>query len=105
MSHFRSSPSIDRLSVWDGLSDIYRELYRGVEYAYVAAVAGDVAEFGTSSGKTAMTLAKAMAELIDGTPKRNRFAEAAHKDVCERFSDGRMAQRYREIYEEVLLIQ
>ncbi len=48
-------------------------------------------------------LARAMAELIEDAQKRERFAEAAYKDVCERFSDGRMAQRYREIYEEVLL--
>jgi hypothetical protein len=82
MSHFRSSPSIDRLSVWDGLSDIYRELYRGVEYVYVAAVAGDVAEFGTSSGKTAMTLAKAMAELGTLHSRSEELHQIGPRKLC-----------------------
>lgn len=63
MSHPRSVNSIDRLSPQDGQDDIYRELYRGFEYVMISAVAGDVAEFGTSSGRTAMVLAKAMADL------------------------------------------
>lgn len=49
------------------------------------------------------TLAKAMRELIADGQKRKRFADAAYKDVCERFSDRRMAERYRDIYREVLL--
>jgi hypothetical protein len=61
--HPRSLPGIDRLSVNDGMDDIYRELYRGFEYVMVSAVDGNVAEFGTSSGRTAMTLAKAMADI------------------------------------------
>jgi hypothetical protein len=63
MTHVRSTPAIDRLNVQLGQDDIYRELYRGFEYVMVSAVPGHVAEFGTSSGRTAMTLAKAMAEL------------------------------------------
>lgn len=43
--------------------EIYKSLYYGVGYINVAAVAGNVAEFGTSSGRTAMTLAKAMADF------------------------------------------
>jgi hypothetical protein len=65
MSHARSTLAIDRLSIDDGVADIYRELYRGFEYVMISAVPGDVAEFGTSSGRTAMTLAKAMAEFGD----------------------------------------
>lgn len=63
MTHLRSTLSIDRLSVADGQGNIYRELYRGFEYVMISAVPGDVAEFGTSSGRTALTLAKAMADL------------------------------------------
>jgi O-methyltransferase len=63
MSHPRSVPGIDQLSPNDGAADIYRELYRGVEYAIISAVPGHIAEFGTSSGRTAMTLAKAMADI------------------------------------------
>jgi hypothetical protein len=62
-SHPRSLAAIDRLSPLEGQNDIYRELYRGFEYVMVSSVPGDVAEFGTSSGRTAMTLAKAMAEM------------------------------------------
>jgi len=63
MTHFRSLASIDRLCTQYGIEDIYRELYRGIEYVYVAAVAGDVAEFGTSSGRTAITLAKGLTDF------------------------------------------
>jgi O-methyltransferase len=62
MTHPRSTPAIDRLTSWDGADEIYRALHRGVEYAIVAAVDGHIAEFGTSSGKTAMTLAKALSD-------------------------------------------
>lgn len=62
LAHPRSLPAIERLTVPDIEADIYRELYRGVEYIVAAGVAGDVAEFGTSSGRTAMTLSKAIAD-------------------------------------------
>ena len=61
-THPRSLPAIDRLAVQESEADIYRSLYRGVEYTVQAGVYGDVAEFGTSSGRTAMTLAKAIAD-------------------------------------------
>ena len=61
LAHPRSLPSIERLNVPDIEADIYRELYRGIEYIVAAGVHGDVAEFGTSSGRTAMTLAKGIA--------------------------------------------
>lgn len=48
-------------------------------------------------------LAKAIVELMEDAPKRKRFADEAYQDVCERFSDDRMAQRYCEIYKEMLL--
>jgi hypothetical protein len=60
MSHPRSTPAIDRLSSWDGADEIYRALHKGVEYAIGAAVEGHIAEFGTSSGRTALALAKAL---------------------------------------------
>jgi O-methyltransferase len=62
-THPRSRPSIDNLRYQDGADEIYRALHRGVEYAIAAAVDGHIAEFGTSSGRTAMTLAKAMADF------------------------------------------
>lgn len=62
MSHPRSVPSIDALTPRLGTDDIYRELYRGFEYVMISAVEGHVAEFGTYSGRTAMVLAKAMAD-------------------------------------------
>jgi len=65
VSHPRSLLSIDSLNVQQGADDIYRELYRGFEYVMISAVPGDVAEFGTSSGRTAMVLAKAMANFGD----------------------------------------
>lgn len=61
-SHRRSTPAIDQLSTQDGTDDIYRALYRGMEYIIVSAIKGHVAEFGTSSGRTAMTLAKGLAD-------------------------------------------
>jgi hypothetical protein len=61
--HPRSTPAIDALSHQDGADEIYRALHRGVEYALCAAVDGHIAEFGTSSGRTAMALAKAMADF------------------------------------------
>jgi len=63
MPHPRSVPAIDNLRHQDGADEIYRALYRGVEYAIVAAVDGHIAEFGTSCGRTAMALAKAMADF------------------------------------------
>jgi glycosyltransferase involved in cell wall biosynthesis len=51
----------------------------------------------------AVTLASAITGLIEDPQKRKRFADAAYKDVCDRFSDERMAQRYRAIYQEILL--
>ncbi len=64
-SHPRSTPSIDHLSPQDGFDDIYRALYRGIEYTVGSAVKGHVAEFGTSSGRTAMTLAKGLADYTN----------------------------------------
>lgn len=63
MSHPRSVPAIDALSHQDAYDAIYRALHNGIAYAISAAVDGHVAEFGTSSGRTAMTLAKAMADF------------------------------------------
>jgi hypothetical protein len=65
VTHPRSLPSIDNLNPQLGADDIYRELYRGFEYVMISAVQGHVAEFGTSSGRTALTLAKAMADYGD----------------------------------------
>jgi hypothetical protein len=65
LSHHRSTPAIDRLSSWDGGDEVYRALHRGVEYAIGAAVDGHIAEFGTSSGRTAMALAKALSDYRD----------------------------------------
>lgn len=63
MTHPRSLPAIDRLHAdVDGPSDLYRELYRGIEYVVATAVDGHVAEFGTSTGRTAMVLAKGIAD-------------------------------------------
>jgi Macrocin-O-methyltransferase (TylF) len=63
MLHPRSIPAIDCLCSQDGADEIYRALHRGVEYAIGAAVDGHIAEFGTSSGRTALTLAKGMADF------------------------------------------
>jgi hypothetical protein len=56
---------IDRLSPGAGKDDIDRELYRGIEYVTTAGVAGNVAEFGTFSGRTATVLAKGMADYCN----------------------------------------
>ncbi len=77
MTHPRSLPAIDNLTSQDGADEIYRALHRGVEYAIVAAVDGHIAEFGTSSGRTAMTLAKAMADYGN----MYVFSERAHNIV------------------------
>jgi hypothetical protein len=63
MNHPRSVPAIDALKHQDGADEIYRCLHRGVEYVVASQVHGDIAEFGTSSGRTAMTLAKALADF------------------------------------------
>jgi len=63
MTHPRSVSVIDALQWQDGADEIYRSLHRGIEYICSAQVHGDVAEFGTSSGLTAMTLATAMADF------------------------------------------
>jgi hypothetical protein len=53
---------------------VYEALTMGVEYAYVSAVPGHVAEFGTMSGATATTLANAM---FDGD-QRYGLSERMH---------------------------
>lgn len=53
---------------------VYEALELGVEYAYGCAVLGDIAEFGTMSGSTAVILAKAMKELSE----RYREANVMH---------------------------
>jgi O-methyltransferase len=76
-THPRSLPAIDNLTSQDGADDIYRALHRGVEYTIVAAVDGHIAEFGTSSGRTGMTLAKAMGDFGN----MYVFSERAHNIV------------------------
>jgi len=46
-------------------------------------------------------LALKMIELATNKEKRRRFAEKAYQDVGTRFSDTRMAERYREIYYQI----
>lgn len=53
---------------------VFEALKMGVEYAYVSAVPGHIAEFGTMSGSTAMTLARA---IHDGD-RRYRYSEQSH---------------------------
>jgi hypothetical protein len=74
MSHPRSVPAIDSLKHQDTTDEIYRSLHRGVEYIVASAVDGHVAEFGTSSGRTAMTLAKGLADFGN----KYVFSEQAH---------------------------
>ena len=49
--------------LFDARSSVARELARGVEYIFTAAVPGHIAEFGTMSGATACVLAKALATM------------------------------------------
>src|SRR5262245_11058428 len=53
---------------------VFEALKMGVEYAYVSAVPGHIAEFGTMSGSTAMTLARSM---HDGD-RRYQYSEERH---------------------------
>jgi glycosyltransferase involved in cell wall biosynthesis len=46
-------------------------------------------------------LAEALEELITDKEKRQEYAEKSYQDVCKRFSDTHMAQRYQQIYTEV----
>jgi hypothetical protein len=57
-----------------GQQQVFDALMIGVEYAYVSAVPGHVAEFGTMSGATASTLANAM---VDGD-QRYGLSERMH---------------------------
>jgi hypothetical protein len=52
----------------------FEALTLGVEYAYISAVPGHIAEFGTMSGSTAMTIANAM---VDGD-QRYALSERMH---------------------------
>ncbi len=47
-------------------------------------------------------LALKMIELGQDKEKRQRLAQKAYQDVCDRFSDTRMAERYQEIYHSIL---
>jgi glycosyltransferase involved in cell wall biosynthesis len=47
-------------------------------------------------------LALKMIELIQDKDKRQRFAQKAYQDVCERYSDTQMAERYKKIYYEIV---
>jgi len=63
MAHPRSTPFIDALNTQDSFEEVYRTPYRGVEYVVGSAVPGHVAEFGTSSGRTAMVLGIGLADF------------------------------------------
>ena len=47
-------------------------------------------------------LAQAIIDLMNNPVKRHHLAEEAYKDVCEHFSDQRMANDYKKIYEDLL---
>jgi len=47
-------------------------------------------------------LALSMIELARDKEKRRYFAQKAYQDVCARFSDTSMAQKYKKVYEDVL---
>jgi len=47
-------------------------------------------------------LALSIIELARDQEKRLRFAKKAYQDVCEHFSDTRMANNYKQIYEGIL---
>ena len=47
-------------------------------------------------------LALRMIELARDKEKRQRLAKQAYQDVCLRFSDTGMAQKYKQVYKEVL---
>src|SRR5262249_51050700 len=46
-------------------------------------------------------LAEAILDLASDRSKRQRLAQQAYKDVCEHFSDQRMAMDYKKYYEEL----
>lgn len=77
MPHPRSVPSIDALRHTDGFDEIYRALHNGIHYVVASQVHGDVAEFGTSSGRTAMTLAKALADFGNAYSRDDKLAGIA----------------------------
>jgi glycosyltransferase involved in cell wall biosynthesis len=43
-------------------------------------------------------LRAAILELVYDKEKRRQFAQKSYQDVCQHFSDTRMAQRYRQVY-------
>jgi glycosyltransferase involved in cell wall biosynthesis len=47
-------------------------------------------------------LAGAIMELAGDEQKRKRFAQKAYQDVCEHFSDKRMAGQYQQIYTDIM---
>jgi len=49
-------------------NEVERQLLFGVDYVYCSAVPGDVAEFGTCSGDTALTIARALADWEERDP-------------------------------------
>ncbi len=49
-------------------------------------------------------LALAIVGLVQDKEKRQALAEAAYRDVCSRFSDVRMAQKYKQVYVDILVL-
>jgi hypothetical protein len=66
--------SLERPETLLGQRLVFEALTMGVEYAYASAVPGHIAEFGTMSGATATTIARAM---CDGD-RRYRLSEQSH---------------------------